>query len=910
MVYTPRRYLIPAAAALVAMQMQQASATSLFYDPVTSANTTGEISSKFPARGGQVADQDCAITVEVDPTLPDITTISTVTVTYTELLANTSTAPSEAISTLVGKAVLCEDIPATGANQDAYTITTTTSTSTSTSTTQTTQSSTTSSAAGTTTHTKTGTTVSQSSTSTSTTTSTKTGVITNPSASSSVAGSSAEQSTSTTQPSTKTGVTTASSTSSNSVAGSSAEETTSTTSPSTKTGVTTAPTTSTSVAGSYDAETTATVSPSKTGVTTATTSPSVDDTSETSPSTKTGVTTATTAPSTSYSSVAGSSVEDITSTTSPSTKTGVTPAPTTSTSVAGSSNVETTATVSPSKTGVTTTTAAPSVEEEPNCATGWEEESSRKLRHSPMSGRRLEEKIETKRQLEANTNKDIAKLEAYFGTSMEMTLANLPTVGVHTPSPWPGPYWPTYQDSINVIWSAGEPSPAEKYAKAFGLDVDDFMDKVSADNGIDSMSSRTVCSSDSDCSSLTDGSSCAIRAGKSSGYCIPTWFGICHAWAPAAMIEEEPKCAVTYNGVTFQPMDIKALISDVYDGASVSTVFTGTRYNGGTDSTDEYGRHSSDAYRDLNPAYFHIAAANLLGKLNATFVADVTAGSEVWNQPVRGFKVYEQTEMTLEEAAQTFYGLEEYPWNAAAKSIVYVKTRLSWIFETYTDGGLVSSGKVDSYTTGAYYTYLLEMDDDGTIIGGEWVYDSDDDHPDFLWFPKAKPAADTVTSIGLSYADVSMLLEKSVACAGSSSGSVDAGSSASASATASSSASGSTAFSNLAGSGSAPFTSSGTSTTGSENAATVAPVTEASAATEAPVATETATDSNTAPVLATSTPATTTAAPSSNQGSNQYWNGHWGNNQGSNQYWNGHWGSDNNDGSQQGHSWLSWLHWW
>ncbi|POM77282.1 Transglutaminase elicitor, partial [Phytophthora palmivora] len=662
---------------------------------------------------------------------------------------------------------------------------------------------------------KTGTTVSQSSTSTSTTTSTKTGVKTDTtSTSTSVAGSSDEETTSTISPS-KTGVTTSPSTSA-SVAGSTDEETIST-SPG-KTGVTTitaAPTTSTSVAGSSDEETTSTTSPGKTDITTATTAPTTstastyEDTTSTT-SGKTGVTTTTTAPTT-LTSVAGSSDEDTTSTTSPS-KTGSTTA----------------TTASPTKTGVvTSTTTAPTTssnvggasEEEPNCATGWEDQSSRKLRHAPMSGRRLQEKIKQKRQLESNSNKDIAKLEAYFGTSMEMTLANLPTVGVHTPSPWPGPYWPTYQDSINVIWSPGEPSAAEKYATAFGLDVTDFMDKVSKDNGIDSMSSHTVCSSDSDCSSLTDGSSCAIRTGQSSGYCIPTWYGICHAWTPAAMLEEEPNCAVTYNGVTFQPLDIKALLSDVYDGATVSTVFTGTRYNGGTDSEDEYGRHSNDAYRDLNPAYFHIAAANLLGKLNATFIADVTAGSEVWNQPVRGFKVYEQTEMTPEEAASTFYGLEEYPWNAAAKSIVYMKTRLSWIFETYTDGGLVSSGQVDSYTTGAYYYYLLEMDDSGNIIGGEWVYDSDDDHPDFIWFPKAKPSADTVTSIGLSYADVSMLLAKSVACEGSSSGSVSVHSSTSGSEAAATSApfsssastAGSTVFSSLPGSastGSAPFTSS------------------------------------------------------------------------------------------------------
>ncbi|GMG16563.1 unnamed protein product [Phytophthora fragariaefolia] len=852
--------------------MQQTAASSLFYDPVTSANTTGEISSKFPARGAEVADQDCAISVEVDPTLPDLATIPSVPVTYSELLANSSSAPTESVSTMVGSVMLSIETPAANANQDAYTITTSTSTSTSSSSTSTTQTSTTSSSGGTKTSTKTGTTVSQTSTSTSTSTYTKTGVNigTPASNSSSVAGSSVEDATT-----------------SSSVGGSAYEDTTSTVSPS-KTGVTTAPqTTSSSVGGSSNVDTssstggssyvdtTATVSPTKTGVTSApdTTSSSVaassdEDTTATVSPTKTGVTTATVSP----------------------TKTGVTSAPdTTSTSVAGSSDVEPTAT--PTKSGVTTSTTSPATTSKgksTECATGWEGQNSRKLHHAPMSGRRLQEKMEQKRHLEANTNKDIAKLEAYFGTAMEANLANLPTVGVHTPSPWPGPYWPTYQDGINVVWSPGEPSAAEKYATAFGLDVTDFMDKVSKDNGIDSMSSHTVCSSDSDCSSLTDGSSCAIRAGKTSGYCIPTWYGICHAWTPAAMLEDEPQCAVTYNGVTFQPMDIKALLSDVYDGATVTTVFTGTRYNGGTDSTDEYGRHSSDSYRDLNPAYFHIAAANLLGKLNATFIADVTAGSEVWNQPVRGFKVYEQTNMTLAEAAQTFYGLDEYPWNAAAKSIVYVKSRLSWIFETYTDGPLVSSGKVNSYTTGAYYYYLLEMDDDGNIIGGEWVYDSDDDHPDFIWFPKAKPAADTVTSIGLSYADVTMLLEKSVACEGSSSGSTAAGSTAAGSTESSTVASnsGSTGVSSQPGSastGSAFFPAA--SSTGSDNSATVAPVTDAPvpdapAATEAPVTTTTSTGTwTTAPVA-------TTATPSTNQ---------WTNNQGS--------------GSHPG-SWLSFFHWW
>ncbi|ETK77346.1 hypothetical protein L915_16385 [Phytophthora nicotianae] len=531
MVYSPSSYLISAAVAAVALQIQYASAGSLYYGAFDASDNV-KVSKDSPLVGIEIPDQDCPIEVEVDPTLPDITTISTVPVTFPDLLANLTTAPSEPVFSKVGTVIMSEEIPATDADQDAY----------------------------------------------------------------------------------------------------------------------------------------------------------ID------------------------------------------------------------SSLPWIATGTPTKTGVEKAAK--------DCATGWEEPVT-------STADKLQEKLEKKRRLEAKTNRDIAKLEAYFGTKMEMNLKNLPTIGVHTPSPWAGPYWPTYQDSINVVWSEGQPSPAEKYAKAFGLDVKEFMDK---DNGVDSQSKRTKCSSDNDCASRTDGSKCAIRDGKTSGYCIPTWFGICHAWAPAAILEAEPNCPVTHNGVTFQPLDIKGLISNVYDGAGVATVFTGARYNGGDDGADEYGRHTNAAYRDLNPAYFHIASANILGKLNATFVADVDAAAEVWNQPVRGFKVFEQTAMSLEEAAQTFYGLEEYPWNAEAKSIVYVKSRLSWIFETYTDGGLVASGEINRYTTGKYYYYLLELDDAGDIIGGEWVYASDSDHPDFLWVPKSKPAANTVTSIGLSYADVSMLLEKSVAC--------------------------------------------------------------------------------------------------------------------------------------------------
>ncbi|ETK71792.1 hypothetical protein F441_21512 [Phytophthora nicotianae CJ01A1] len=368
----------------------------------------------------------------------------------------------------------------------------------------------------------------------------------------------------------------------------------------------------------------------------------------------------------------------------------------------------------------------------------------------------------SKRKLEAILDNDIIKLEDFFGAKMEKKLKNLPTSASHHPLPWNGPSWLTYQDSINYEWKKGQPSPAEKYATAFGLNVNDFMNKVSAQSGIDSQKNvSTSCTTGKDCDSSWELTMCAIRTNATSGYCIPSWYGLSHAWAPASVIEKEPLCPVVFNGVSFHPIDIMGLITQIYDDANVDVpvVFTGSRYSGGNDSTDSYGRSSDYSYRDVNPGFFHIAASNLLGKLNHTFIIDKYPSYGVWNLPVYGFKVLEQTSMTLKEAAQNFYHVETYPWNENSTSIVHIKSRLLWNNETSADSHLIVLRD-----SGVTYEYLLELGEDEEIIGGEWLNESNDDHPDFLWFPKGKPAADSVTSIGLSYANVTVLLEKAAVC--------------------------------------------------------------------------------------------------------------------------------------------------
>ncbi|TYZ60893.1 hypothetical protein PybrP1_001465 [[Pythium] brassicae (nom. inval.)] len=186
-----------------------------------------------------------------------------------------------------------------------------------------------------------------------------------------------------------------------------------------------------------------------------------------------------------------------------------------------------------------------------------------------------------------------------------------------------------------------------------------------------------------------------------------------------------------------------------------------------------YGRYNDAARRDLGPGFFHIAIHNTMGKFKTGFIVDVTAGAEVWNQPVRGYQVVESTDLTRAQAASRFFGVSQYPFNINAKSLVYVKLRFSYMNEGGEDGPVIENGHADAYTATREYTYLLELNAQRQIIGGEWVGDSLTDHPDFLWFPVGRPDLSTVTGVGLSYRNVRELLDASIKCNGNGGGGGD-----------------------------------------------------------------------------------------------------------------------------------------
>lgn len=458
-----------------------------------------------------------------------------------------------------------------------------------------------------------------------------------------------------------------------------------------------------------------------------------------------------------------------------------------------------------------------------------------------------------------------------FGATLEYKLDALPLTGEATNIPWASSYWPTAEDSINHRWEGvNTDSPAKKFEKAFGLTG--VEDAISASHGVDKYKSRKECAQSSECNDKI-GETCAKRYGQEKGRCIPSWWGICHAWAPAAIMVPEPKFPVTHNGVTLKVNDIKALATLVHEG--LRTRFVSLRCDKDNHDSvrgieyDGYGRPSSrDAEcRDTNPGTWHLLTTNYLGVQKASFVYDRTFDDEVWNQPLRGYRINKQAEVSAIEAnrligvtlvggttvkktgtvaknvwahqgafavvagqtvqvkmrgtgdadlyvkfgaqptesghdcrpyasnsdeaceltvpagaTQVFVSINgyadtstfdldvitggqtptAYQFNSKATKFFHVQMEVDYITEasSATDGNLAS--RIDEFTRRDPLEYVLELDAEGKIIGGEWVGASKQKHPDFLWLPVSPWTTGTWAGGKITYARVKELIDRSL----------------------------------------------------------------------------------------------------------------------------------------------------
>lgn len=339
-----------------------------------------------------------------------------------------------------------------------------------------------------------------------------------------------------------------------------------------------------------------------------------------------------------------------------------------------------------------------------------------------------------------------------FDGEFNYHFSDLPQTGQAETEAWPSTYWATYDNSILARWNGDELSPAEKYDIAFNgwtpgagfsdlrpFDRQNPVPNDSWDPGYyDELGPLGTHVARNMGNRADRDVAIANNGGPEDGeeWPVETWFGLCHAWVPAALLEDRPLRAVEYGGVTFEVGDIEALLIAAYNRAGADMI--GGRCNTGSGDTtverDEAGRAIDVDCRDSNPGSFHIIMTNYLGLLNSGFAMDRTYDYQVWNQPVSGYEITRQEDISP-AAANELLGTEGdvYAYNDDAVKLYRVHASLHWITESHAS---TVPNETSRYTRTDHLTYIVEVDADDKIIGGEWFGGSRTTHPDFLWNPR------------------------------------------------------------------------------------------------------------------------------------------------------------------------------
>lgn len=200
----------------------------------------------------------------------------------------------------------------------------------------------------------------------------------------------------------------------------------------------------------------------------------------------------------------------------------------------------------------------------------------------------------------------------------------------------------------------------------------------------------------------------------------PVWNGICHGVSPASLNHSEPKTITLTNAdgikLTFYASDVKALLAYYYAKISDSDVvqvgkrcFVGARVP---------IANRTSGCMDVNPGSMHIIMANKLGISRTGYIADMDRYRQVWNHAAVSYE-------------SSILGTSSLSRNSAHSAVkrVKVKTKVKYAASIDPAVNPVINTNLAKYDTRTY-SYYLELNAKGEIVGGEWI---SKDRPDFMW---------------------------------------------------------------------------------------------------------------------------------------------------------------------------------
>lgn len=227
---------------------------------------------------------------------------------------------------------------------------------------------------------------------------------------------------------------------------------------------------------------------------------------------------------------------------------------------------------------------------------------------------------------------------------------------------------------------------------------------------------------------------------------FPSWYGHCNGTSVTVSRFQPPQNSVSrpvgceidpnINCVLFQPEDIRALLSEINMNAKAKFI-SGNRCRL---SEEELASRPAirtnplvmDECDDVNPASFHIGLINFLARKKQPVVFDENRDLQVWNYPIYNFNYTAEGPLDEEEAvARLGLDIDEWIFNPNIDQFYFIRLNLTYrrAIAGFDGAGTRPPGQTKQYT------YILEVDSDGDVVGGEWAGESRSDHPDFLWMP-------------------------------------------------------------------------------------------------------------------------------------------------------------------------------
>jgi len=188
------------------------------------------------------------------------------------------------------------------------------------------------------------------------------------------------------------------------------------------------------------------------------------------------------------------------------------------------------------------------------------------------------------------------------------------------------------------------------------------------------------------------------------------WEGYCSGFTASTIRHPEPIKPVDAGriggtpGVVFQPSDIKALLTCIY--------------NRTTDDSYLYLAPPSGPGGGPNMGTFHLALANYIGQAGHPVGIDRTRGEESWNNPIYAYKV-----SSMRDAGTR--GDVQY------KSVTTTVTYSSYGSDTQRQTDPRTGARTGNRKQSATFRYLLALDSEGRIVGGRLTSGA----AHFLWLP-------------------------------------------------------------------------------------------------------------------------------------------------------------------------------